>query len=118
MYANFAYWEPYQHDRAPWHTSNVVEQKSCDLKLNLFDWAPKSPDLNPIEMLWSIINFKKLAAIPIYCKVTLEQRLNEEWKNVDRDVCARLIHSMPERIRKCLKAKIHYLNKCLKLLIT
>ena len=48
----------YQHDLAPWHTSNVIKQKIRDLKLNLLNWAPKSPDLNPIEMLWSIIDKK------------------------------------------------------------
>lgn len=86
------------------HRMYIVKQKIRDLKLNLLNWAPKSPDLNPIEMLWSIID-KKLAATPIYSKTALQQRLNEEWNNIDQDLCVRLIQSMPERVRKCLKAK-------------
>ena len=55
----------YQQDLAPWHTSNKVKDKIAKLKLNVLDWAPKSPDLNPIEMLWSILD-KKLSSKSIY----------------------------------------------------
>jgi transposase len=47
------------------------------LKFKVLDWASRSCDLNPIEMLWSIID-KKLISKPIYNKETLRQRLEEE----------------------------------------
>ena len=94
----------FQQDLAPWHTSNIVKEKIAKLKLDLLDWASKSPDLHPIEMLWSILD-KKLTLKPIYSKVALMDRLQEEWNNVDRDLCIKLVESMPERIQKCLKAK-------------
>ena len=31
--------------------------------------------------------------------------LQEECNNIDQDLCIKLIESMPERIKKCLKAK-------------
>ncbi|CAM4796680.1 unnamed protein product [Rotaria magnacalcarata] len=94
----------FQQDLAPWHTSNIVKEKIIRLKLKMLDWAPKSPDLNPVEMLWSILD-KKLASKPIYSKAALVERLQEEWNNVDKDLCIKLVESMPDRIRKCLKAK-------------
>ena len=94
----------FQQDLAPWHTSNIVKDKIKKLKLNVLDWAPKSPDLNPIEMLWSILD-KRLASKPIYSKTALKERLQEEWDQIDQDLCIKLVESMPERIRKCLKAK-------------
>jgi transposase len=94
----------YQQDLAPWHTSKIVKDKIVKLKLNVLDWAPKSPDLNPIEMLWSILD-KKLASKPIYSKSALTDRLQQEWNNIDQDLCIKLVESMPERIQKCLKAK-------------
>ena len=94
----------FQQDLAPWHTSNIVKEKIAKLKLDVLDWAPKSPDLNPIEMLWSILD-KKLASKSMYSKAALMDRLQEEWDNVDQDLCIKLVESMPERIRKCLKAK-------------
>ncbi|CAF3398923.1 unnamed protein product [Rotaria socialis] len=94
----------YQQDLAPWHTSGIVKEKITKLKLNVLDWAPKSPDLNPIEMLWSIVD-KKLASKPIYSRASLVERLQEEWDNIDQNLCIKLVESMPERIQKCLKAK-------------
>ena len=50
----------YQEDLAPWQMSNIVKDKITKLKLNVLDWAPKSPNLNSVVMLWSILE-KKLA---------------------------------------------------------
>ena len=94
----------FQQDLAPWDTSNMVKEKIVKLKLNVLERAPKSPDLNPVEMLWSILD-KKLTTKPIYSKVALIERLREEWNNVDKDLCVKLVESMSERIQKCLKAK-------------
>ena len=94
----------YQQDLAPWHKSKIVEKKIKTLKLNVLNWAPRSCDLNPIEMIWSIID-KKLSAKSIYNKETLRQRLQDEWNNLDVELCQKLLNSMPDRIYRCLKAK-------------
>ncbi|CAF3372458.1 unnamed protein product [Rotaria socialis] len=57
----------FQQDLAPWHTSDTVKKKIAKVKLNVLDWAPKSSDLNPIEMLWPILD-KTLASKPIYAR--------------------------------------------------
>ena len=80
-----------------------MKEKIAKLKLDLLDWASKSSDLNPIGMLWSILD-KKLTSKPICSKAALMDRLQEEWNNVDQDLCIKLVKSMPERIRKCMKA--------------
>ena len=41
----------FQQDLVPWHTSNILKKQIVKLKLRVFDWAPKSLDLNPIEVL-------------------------------------------------------------------
>ena len=41
----------FQQDLAPCRTSNIVQAKIGKLRLNLLGGVPKSPDLNPIEML-------------------------------------------------------------------
>ena len=68
----------FQQDLAPWHTSKLVQEKMAKLKLNVLEWPAKSSDLNPIEMLWSILH-KKLAAKPLYSIMELRQRLEEKW---------------------------------------
>ena len=94
----------YQQGLAPWHTSDTVKDKIAKLKLTVLDWVPKSPDLNPIEMLWSILD-KQLASRSINSRAALMKWLQEEWGKIDQDLCIKLVESMSERIRKCLKAK-------------
>ena len=67
----------FQQDLALWHTSKLVQEKMVKLNLNVLEWPVKSPHLNPIEMLCSILD-KKLAAKPIYSIMELRQRLEEE----------------------------------------
>ena len=94
----------FQQDLAPWHTSKLVKAKMAKMKLNLLPWAAKSPDLNPIEMLWSILD-KKLIGKPIYSISELKKRLQQEWDDIDKQLCLSLIDSMSDRIDKCLKAR-------------
>ena len=94
----------FQQDLAPWHTSKLVQEKMAKLKLNVLEWPAKSPDLNPIEMLWSILD-KKLAAKSIYSIMELHQRLEEEWNGISQLSCLNLIDPMPDSIQKCLKSK-------------
>ena len=82
----------------------MVKEKIVKLKLNVLEWAPKNPDLNPVEMLWSVLD-KKLATKLIYLKAALIERLQEEWNNIDKDLCVKLVELMPERIQRCLKDK-------------
>ena len=92
----------FQQDLAPCQTSKLVQGKMAKLKVNVLEWAAKSPNLNPIEMLCSILD-KKLAAKPIYSIMELRQWLEEEWNGIRQLSCLNLIDSMPDRIQKCLK---------------
>ena len=55
-------------------------------------------------MLWCILD-KKLVSKPIYSRAALMDYLQDEWNNTDPDSCIKLVESIPERIRKCLKEK-------------
>ncbi|CAF4308706.1 unnamed protein product [Rotaria sp. Silwood2] len=94
----------FQHDLVPWHTSNIVKEQITKLKINMLEWPSKSPDLNVVEELWSIID-KRLASKPINAKTELQKRLQEEWGNISITSCRALVDSMLERIEICLKAK-------------
>lgn len=73
------------------------------MKVDLLSWPAKSPDLNPIEMLWSVLD-QKLISKPVYSIAALTDRLQHEWDEIDQQLCLRLIDSMPDRIKKCLAA--------------
>ena len=89
----------YQQDLAPWYTSKMVKAKMKKMKLKVLDWPGKSPDLNLVEFVWSILE-KKLMTTPIYNKATLRKRLETEWKFSGIDLCCSLVDSMPERLTR------------------
>ena len=72
----------FQQDLAPCHKSKIVQEKMAKLKVNVLEWPAKSPHLNPIEMLCSILD-KRLAAKSIYSIMELRQRLGTVSGNFD-----------------------------------
>jgi transposase len=41
----------FQHNNAPTHTAYIVQELLREMGVNVIDWPPCSPDLNPIENL-------------------------------------------------------------------
>ena len=58
----------YHHDNARYHVLQQVQKKPHELDVKLLKWSAKSPDLNVIEHLWSIIDKKIKIEINIFCK--------------------------------------------------
>lgn len=106
-----AIWYPsgdwtFQQDGARCHTSNRARQYFDNMNIPLLPWTANSPDLNPIENIWSLLKKK------VYRRGALN--LQNPIQNVnlvleDRDywnsVCARLIASMPRRVASVIEKK-------------
>ena len=95
----------FQHDSAPYHTSATVQQWLNNNNISYIppsDWPPNSPDFNPIENLWSIVNTeiqkKKIKSVSSF-KTTLSQI----WNNIHIDTLHKLIDSIPHRLSICIQ---------------
>ena len=64
----------------------------------LLEFPPYSPDLNPIENLWSDLNRRIERRNPKTVE-QLEEYVREEWANTSLQMLATLSHSMVERCK-------------------
>ena len=53
----------FQHDSAPCHKAKSVMNSFHTKNVRMLKWAGNSPDLNPIENLWTLIKKKFLHQI-------------------------------------------------------
>lgn len=94
----------FQHDGDPKHTSKLVTQWLEKNKIKVLDWVPQSPDLNPIEHLWSILKIKVREQIPTNLG-ELKQVIVDEWNKIEPSVFLKLMESMPDRCQAVIQAK-------------
>lgn len=96
----------FQQDNDPKHASKLVSHWLKTQQFQVLEWPAQSPDLNPIENLWSIIK-RKLGAYenPPTGMNELWERVNEEWANISIEVCENLVKSMPKRLKQVITNK-------------
>ena len=95
----------FMQDGAPCHRAKIVTQFLKSKKIRILDWPGNSPDLNPIENLWSILKDKVSEKQPTSAKM-LEQAIKEVWvRELSNEYCQSLVESMPRRLEAVIKAK-------------
>jgi len=67
-------------------------------------WPPQSPDLNPIEHVWNILE-KNIQERRPKNHQDLERILEEEWRKIRPLDIHNLINSMPRRVAAVIAAK-------------
>ena len=69
-------------------------------------WPANSPDLNPIENLWSILEEElKCEKKTPQDLPSLEKALQAAWSRIKPETLTNLILSMPDRIKSVIKSR-------------
>ena len=113
-------WEPgldVMQDNAPLHKSRRTMRELERRNISLMEWPSYSPDLNPIETVWSYVKaYMERLHPPLDQRRQRSQRqlrrmVNEAWDPglIGNDL-KKLMDSMPRRIRAVYEAEGGYVN--------
>jgi DDE superfamily endonuclease len=103
----------FMQDNAPIHKANIVEEWLESYGIEVLEWPPYSPDLNPIEHVWKwlkewIFENKPNLLSMGKCQAAynaLGTAIKEAWEALDQEKIDTLIKSMDNRINAVLAAK-------------
>jgi len=77
-----------------------------DNEFTVQKWPAQSPDLNPIEHLWDVME-RELRALDVHPKNRhqLQDAILSIWANISKEDFQHLVESMPRIIKAVLKVK-------------
>lgn len=92
----------FQHDNAPIHKAREVAECLERNNMTVLNWPPQSPDLNPIENLWTVIDEVIKEKKPANLS-QLEEIIKDAWMNIPQSKCEKLVKSMQRRCIHVIK---------------
>lgn len=104
----------FMQDNAPCHKATCIREFLAENRVPIMDWPPQSPDLNPIENLWTDLKarfHKRFLELFKYPSKSLEARyrysevLQEVWYSQGMELVEALIASMPRRCVAVIEAQ-------------
>ena len=90
----------FMEDGAPCHTAKKTQEWQAKKGIQKLPWPSQSPDMNPIENLWAILDraVRKNPQKPS-SKTELLNMIRSAWAEIPQEKIAQLINSMPQRTK-------------------
>lgn len=93
----------FQQDNDPKHRSRLAKKWFSENHIPELQWPSNSPDLSPIENLWSILKTKVAEKNPSKLD-SLVALIKKSWSKFSPNLAQKLIDSMERRIQACRDA--------------
>ena len=96
----------FQQDNAGIHTAHIINDFFEEYNITVLDWPACSPDLNPIEHLWSYLKreLQSYETSPNNLDELWDQ-VQEVWAKIPIKYIQKLYESMPKRMSDVCQAK-------------
>ncbi len=98
----------FQQDNAPCHKAQIISDwfLEHENEFTFLKWPPQSPDLNPIEHLWDVVE-REIHIMDV--QPTNLQQLRDDimsiWTKISEEYFQHLVESMPQILKAVLMAK-------------
>ena len=91
-------------DGASSHKAYATIDLIQSMGLMIIDWPANSPDLNPIENVWSILK-RRIEQHRPRTREEVKAAVQIEWNRLTREDVKKCVQSMPERCRAVIDAE-------------
>ncbi|KJZ74903.1 hypothetical protein HIM_05634 [Hirsutella minnesotensis 3608] len=106
----------FQQDNARIHTARVVNSFFLEHAISVIDWPAYSPDLNPIEHIWSLLKRRFYEMFPWVFELqrnctdfgVFKECLQKAWATITQEEIRAYIDSLPRRLAAVRTAKGWY----------
>uniref|UniRef100_A0A8C5PPE0 Tc1-like transposase DDE domain-containing protein n=1 Tax=Leptobrachium leishanense TaxID=445787 RepID=A0A8C5PPE0_9ANUR len=93
-----------QMDNDPKHTAKATKEWLRKKHIKVLEWPSQSPNLNPIENLWSELKVRVAQRQPQNI-TALEEICMEEWAKIPATVCENLVKTYRKRLTSVIANK-------------
>jgi transposase len=91
----------FQQDGASCHTAKLTKTFFLAKGIRILPWPANSPDLSPIENMWSVLK-QKVECRAVKSAGDLATVAQEEWNKIDMEIIKRTIDTMGERVSQVI----------------
>ncbi|GFT42452.1 transposable element Tcb1 transposase [Trichonephila clavipes] len=89
----------FQQDNAQPHVARIVQRFLVNHQIELLPWPARTPDLSPIENMWSMVAQRLTKITPLAATTDLLwQRVEATWSSVPQEHIQSLFESMSRRV--------------------
>ncbi len=98
----------FQQDNTQYYKAQIISDwfLEHDNEFTLLKWPPQSPDLNPMEHLWDVLEREIwIMDVQLTNLQQLQDAIMPIWTKISDKHFQHLVESIPRRIKEVLKAK-------------
>ncbi|GFV18861.1 transposable element Tcb1 transposase [Trichonephila clavipes] len=89
----------FQQDNARPHVARIVQRYFINHQIELLPWPARSPDLSPIENMWSMVaQLLNQITLPAATPDQLWQPVEAAWSAVSQEHIQSIFEPMPRRV--------------------